>query len=254
MNDKYLTTGQAAAKCSVSADTVLKWIRSGLLPAQRTAGGHHRISEKDLDKVIQPFRPAFANIGDYSGKRHFRYCWDYNGNGELLDTCRECPVYQMRARRCYEVARLAPESGPPKKFCKVSCEDCEYYHIVHEQGINILVITDNSDLTHFLKESVKGVSYNLEFADCEYACSAVVSRFRPDFAVIDCSLGSRTSRDITYHLSQDPRVPFVKVVLAGSEDEYPQECDKEVFARIERPFGIRDIKDCIEGIDNNSRE
>jgi CheY-like chemotaxis protein len=164
----------------------------------------------------------------------------------------ECPVYQMRARRCYEVARLAPEAGPPMKFCKVSCEDCEYYHIVHGQGINVLVITDSLELTHALNESGKKTSYNLAFADCEYACSAMVSRFRPDFAIIDCSLGSRTSRDITNHLGQDPRVPFVKVVLAGSKDEYPQECDKEVFARIERPFGIKEIKECIEGIDNDT--
>jgi excisionase family DNA binding protein len=252
MNNKYLTTGQAASRCSVSADTVLKWIRSGLLPAQRTAGGHHRISETDLDRVLQPSRPISVQANDYTGKRHFRYCWDYNGDGELLDTCRGCPVYQMRARRCYEVARLALEAGPPKKFCKVSCEDCEYYHIVHEQGINVLVITDSVELTHALKDSGKKTSYNLEFADCEYACSAVVSRFRPDFAIVDCSLGSRTSQEITYHLSQDPRVPFVKVVLAGSNNEYPQECDKEVFARIVRPFGIREIKECIEGINNNT--
>ncbi|UCC79526.1 MAG: hypothetical protein JSW64_14870, partial [Candidatus Zixiibacteriota bacterium] len=109
------------------------------------------------------------------------------------------------------------------------------------------------ELTNSIKESGSKTSYNLEFADCEYACSAVVSRFRPDFAFIDCSLGSRTSRDITFHLSQDPRVPFVKVVLAGSGDEYPRECDKQVFARIERPFGILDIKECIEGITGNNR-
>ncbi|MHC4663312.1 MAG: helix-turn-helix domain-containing protein, partial [Planctomycetota bacterium] len=52
MDQKYLTTGQAAIRCSVSPDTVLKWIRSGLLPARKTAGGHHRINERDLDRVL----------------------------------------------------------------------------------------------------------------------------------------------------------------------------------------------------------
>jgi DNA-binding NtrC family response regulator len=160
----------------------------------------------------------------------------------------------MRARRCYEVARLAPEAGPPRNYCKVSCEDCEYYQNVHEQGTNVLVITDNVELTNYLKESGEETSFNLEFADCEYACSTAVSRFRPDFAIIDCSLGSRASRDISYHLSLDPRIPFVKVVLAGSKNEYPQECDKEVFARIERPFSIQDIRECIGGISSNNRD
>ena len=33
---RFLTTGQAAELCSVTPDTVLKWIRSGRLAAART--------------------------------------------------------------------------------------------------------------------------------------------------------------------------------------------------------------------------
>ncbi len=141
-----------------------------------------------------------------------------------------------------------PDAGPSQKFCKTTCEDCDYYQLVHEQTVNILVITDNAELVRELRSKAGSTPYNLEFADCEYTCSAVVSRFRPDFAIIDCALGRQVSRDITYHLGQDPRIPFVRVILAGSEDEFPRECEKEVFATIERPFGIEDIRACIEGI------
>jgi excisionase family DNA binding protein len=250
---RYLTTGQAASILSVTPDTVLKWIRSGILPARRTAGGHHRIEESDLQRITaqamseeQPAKPA--------KRRQFRYCWEFHGKGQLLDRCKECSAFQMRAHRCYEVARLAPETGPPKMFCKVSCEDCEYYQIVHEQITNVLVITDNPKLTGTLKENAGGAPFNLEFADCEYTCSALVTRFRPDFAVIDCSLGSEASRDITNHLAQDPRVPYVRVVLAGNDEEFPEECDQEVFARIERPFSIQDIRECIDGIAKDRRD
>jgi hypothetical protein len=76
----------------------------------------------------------------------------------------------------------------------------------------------------------------------------VINHFRPDFAVIDCSLGLETSRDISSHLIQDPRIPFVRLVLAGSEEEFPGECEREVFARLQRPFTIQEIAECIEGI------
>ncbi len=54
MNSRMLTTGQAAKICSVTPDTVLKWIHSGALPARRTAGGHHRIDEQDLSRFAGP--------------------------------------------------------------------------------------------------------------------------------------------------------------------------------------------------------
>ena len=52
MADRFLTTGEAAQICSVTRDTIFKWIRSGYLPARRTAGGHHRIDRNDLDKLF----------------------------------------------------------------------------------------------------------------------------------------------------------------------------------------------------------
>ena len=254
MSGKYLTTGQAAARCSVSPDTVLKWIRSGLLLARRTAGGHHRIDEKDLEKLLEDVSSPDRDSEPHAHRRQFQYCWEYNGNGQLLDGCKRCPVYLMRAQRCYEVAKLAPEVGPPKTFCIDSCEDCDFYRLVQGQRTSVLVVTDDSGLTRKLREAEADLSFNIEIADCEYACSTVVNHFRPDFAIVDCSLGTQASRDIAYHLIEDPRAPFVRVVLAGNEDEFPSqcefpdECEIVVYARLNRPFGIGDINECIEGI------
>jgi excisionase family DNA binding protein len=246
MASEYMTTGQAAIRCSVSPDTVLKWIRSGILPARRTAGGHHRIDERDLERVLnQPPVPKESSPPQGS-RRRFQYCWEYNAKGKLHEACKGCAVYLMRAQRCYEVSRYAPGAVHPKVFCKRSCEDCDYYKEVHGQTVNLLVVTDDDRLAGALEEAAETSGFNLEIADCEYTCSTVVNRFKPDFAVIDCSLGREASRDITRHLTDDPRIPFVRVVLAANEGEFPDECDKVVFARLEKPFGVDDVRECIE--------
>jgi excisionase family DNA binding protein len=260
-----LTTTQAARLCSVTPDTVLKWIRSGRLPARRTAGGHHRIHVDDLDRVLRPANPGDGESGVAgesadaqvrrevysrfaSPRRQFRYCWEYNGRGKLFEGCQNCVVYQMRAQRCYEVIKLAPEIGHNKLFCKESCAKCNYFKLVHEQPIHVLVVTGDKDLSAGLKKDAAGAMFRVEVTECEYTCSAVVDHFRPDFAVVDCSMGPEASRDITRHLLEDPRIPFARVILAATEREFPSACDREVFARIERPFGLAEIAECIGGV------
>lgn len=248
MASRLLSTGQAAQYCAVTPDTVLKWIRSGLLPAQRTAGGHHRIYEADLQRLIKPSGNIPRARAASARQRAVKYCWEFNGNGGILDACKQCPVYRMRAQRCYEVVRLAPEAGHPKLFCKRdSCTGCDYYQHVHGQSVNVLVVTDDRHLAKSLHDQSGDQNFNLEITDCEYSCSAVINEFRPDYAIIDCSMGASFSRDITNHLKDDPRVPFVHVILAGNEGEFPRGCDKEVFARIQKPFGVEDIAACIRG-------
>ncbi len=247
-SSRFISTGQAAKHCSVTPDTILKWIRSGLLPARRTAGGHHRINEQDLERVLHPSPDSTKDLPLAPDRRTFKYCWQFNGNkGEIPEGCLACAVYQMRAHRCYEVARLTPEAGHPKLFCKTSCQECDYYRLVHEQDINVLVVSDDTQLTQALQKEADRYDFNIELTDCEYTCSAAISHFRPDFAIVDCSIGSQLSRDICNHLHQDPRAPFVRVVLAGEAEDFPIACDKEVFARIRRPFNIQDIADCILG-------
>ncbi|UCG50754.1 MAG: helix-turn-helix domain-containing protein [Candidatus Latescibacterota bacterium] len=245
MASNYLTTGQAATILAVTPDTVLKWIRSGRLPAWRTAGGHHRIDPRDLSRISNDLQNSPTGTTSPRPKP-FEYCWEFYGNGGLPENCAGCAVYLMRAQRCYEVAKLAPQSGHLKAFCKSTCDECEYYRLVHEQRTNVLVVTDDETLTADLRRAEDTADFNLEIADCEYICSLKITDFRPDFAVVDCSIGRQASSDISHHLLHDPRIPSVRVVLAGREDEFPPECDKEFFARMERPFGIGEIGEIIE--------
>jgi len=247
MDSGLLTTSQAASLCSVTPDTVLKWIRSGRLPARRTAGGHHRIARADLERLMQPgaLQEEPQQIPE---RRRFRYCWEYNGNGQVLEVCQRCAVYLLRARRCYEMAKVAPEAVHPKVYCRAGCEECAYYKEVRDQEINVLVVTGDPVLTRDLRFHGSTAGFNLEIADCEYATSAVLNRFKADYIIVDCSLGRRASRDIIKHLRQDPRIPFVRLILAENQNQAPLGCEKEVFARIERPLRLIDISDCIEGI------
>jgi excisionase family DNA binding protein len=244
---KLLTTGQAAKQCSVTPDTILKWIRSGYLPARRTAGGHHRINSRDLEQIVGPTAHQEDLPTTPPSKKQYQYCWEFNGDGHVSDACKDCAVYRMRAHRCYEMAELAPGADHPKVFCDKSCSECDYYRSVHEQSMNVLVVSEDKEMTNTLKQEASRQGLNMEVTDCEYTCSSVVSDFRPDFVIVDCMLGQKVSSDICFHLSQDPRIPFVRIVIAAGKNDIPSICDKDVFARINRPFAIDDILECIKG-------
>ncbi len=246
MSASYLSTGQAARLCSVTPDTVLKWIHSGRLQARRTAGGHNRIERGELERLlsIASSRPAPAKTVA-AADRAFLFCWEYYGKGRPTSNCVSCPVYQARALRCYEVVKLLGQGRGPRAFCRRGCTACDYYLKMHRQPLNVLVVTDDQELVRKLKQEAQPSDFRLAYADCEYTCSMMVHDFRPDYAVVDCSLGKGKSREITEHLLLDPRAPSVRVILAGRGDEFPADCDRKVFARMVRPFGIGDIQQCI---------
>lgn len=244
--EKMMTTGQAAKHCSVARDTVLRWIRSGVLPSRRTAGGHHRIDGHDLDRLV----PGLAYGGESDDRsptnRPEIYCWDFHGGSEILEGCRRCPVYRMRAHRCFEVAMLAPEAGHAKLFCKVSCIDCDYYRHVHELSIHVLIVTNDEQLTRSLDREAKGHPLRVIVTEGGYACSSIVGDFRPEFAVVDGSLGSVVTRELCHELVMDPRIPNVRVIVSSTEGEFEAAREEGVFARIGSPFGMADIAECIQ--------
>jgi molybdopterin-binding protein len=49
---ELLTPRQAAARLAVSYSTVKHWIYLGTLRTQPTAGGHHRIPESEIDRLL----------------------------------------------------------------------------------------------------------------------------------------------------------------------------------------------------------
>ena len=255
MAPQLLSTGQAAERCAVTPDAVLKWIRSGRLRARRTAGGHHRIDPRDLDEMIGTVQEqadeqleAREPESEASLDRHFKYCWEYNWDEGLHDGCNDCIVYRLRAQRCYEMAKLAPEVRPSLTFCDSSCDDCDYYRHVQAQKTNVLVVTDDKRTVASLERAEQPEDLNVRVAECEYSCSLLVDAFRPDFVVVDCTLGPDLAARTRYHLSQDPRIPFVRIILAAGAEDPTDASKDEVFAILEKPFEVTDLAACVRGV------
>jgi DNA-binding NtrC family response regulator len=116
---------------------------------------------------------------------------------------------------------------------------------MHGKRANVLVVTDDPSLSNELMAQAEEARFNLEITDCEYNCSAVIDHFKPEFVVIDSKLGIQVSQQMSTHIMKDPRIPYVRVIIAGGNEEFPEECDRKVFARMTRPFDISNISDCI---------
>ena len=121
----YLSTGEAADIFNVDPDTVLRWIKSGEIPAIRTPGGHYRIPRNVfLTKMIED-----TSINEKKDTQPvLSYCWEFNSeSGIIRNECKECIVYKSKASRCYELSILPVPAGHAKLFCSESCEDCHYF-------------------------------------------------------------------------------------------------------------------------------
>jgi excisionase family DNA binding protein len=121
----YITTGEAAAIFDVDPDSVLRWIKSGKIPAIRTPGGHYRIPRNlFINKMIKESSHEEKN----DIRSTLPYCWEFNSESEIIqDACKECIVYKSRTSRCYELSKLPESIGHAKFFCTKSCNDCQYY-------------------------------------------------------------------------------------------------------------------------------
>ena len=121
----YLTTGEAAAIFDVEPDTVLRWIKSGDIPAIRTPGGHYRISRNVFLTKMTEYSSAEAQNEIRSA---FAYCWEFNSaSGIVRDACKTCIVHRSGARKCYELCNLPVSIGHARLFCSESCKDCQYF-------------------------------------------------------------------------------------------------------------------------------
>lgn len=245
--NEYLTTGQAAQLCSVTRDAVLKWIYSGKIPANRTPGGHFRIHRETIRAIVTvespPVYPRERN--EYS----FQYCWEFNSkSGEVPEGCLNCIVYRSRATNCFLLNRLAEEDGHSRAFCQNTCEDCEFYRVIHSSRPNVLVVSRKNTLQSAFESRIQDFDYNLEFADCEYQCSMLVEGFQPDFVIIDCSRGPVWSKEIAQHIHDDPRIRYVRIILVGNRKNIPAECDKMILGYIEEPFTVSKFTSLVDGL------
>ena len=53
-----LTARSAAEKLGVGYSTLKRWVRSGRVRTTRTAGGHHRVAESEIDRLLARHQPV----------------------------------------------------------------------------------------------------------------------------------------------------------------------------------------------------
>lgn len=53
-----LTARQAAARLGVGYSTLKQWIYQGRVRTRTTSGGHHRIADAEVDRLLAPAAPA----------------------------------------------------------------------------------------------------------------------------------------------------------------------------------------------------
>lgn len=247
-----LTTGQAAKLCSVTPDTILKWIKKGRLRGVRTAGGHYRIHRKDLQPLITStgrLERASRQLPEcYSEQLR---CWEYlSDSGTIRDDCRQCIVYRVRAARCFLMVG-SESSGHARQFCQSSCEDCVYYRRMKGLAANVLVITSDEELAERLTRE-ENESINLRFARNAYEASAMMHDFRPALAVVDQEQVTVGTSDLIRSLLTDSRVPGLRIIVVvppGMKGlKYRRPTSEGVVGVLEKPFGSRRITAVIDSV------
>lgn len=122
-----LSTGQAARLCFVTPESILNWIRTKRLMAQRTAGGQYRIRVGDLRTFMLENGMDTAALEQQAGEPV--YCWEFYcreaARYGLLsqEVCEQCLVRRAAARHCWELHGLLPLTRRRSN----SCVDCAYY-------------------------------------------------------------------------------------------------------------------------------
>ena len=245
-----LTTGQAARICAVTPDTILKWLKKGRLSGVRTAGGHYRIERRELERLAVLPCPAVGPSQPISGDLQGMRCWEYlSDRGAVRENCRQCVVFRVRASRCFLMAGLGSEVGHARQFCQSSCEDCVYYRRVRGVATNVLVVTSDDELAGRLTGE-ENKDMTLRFAHNAYEASAIISEFRPAFAVIDVECVPEGDAELVDSLATDPRVPGLKIIIVVPSGMTPWKRRRPkknlVVSVLEKPCGSRPIAAVID--------
>lgn len=251
----YLTTTEAAKLLSVSPDTVLKWVRAGKVSSYRTLGGHFRIPVSELE-IPKSARQAPVARPAPTGTRPsvHQYCWEYlAGGGEIDPKCKDCITFRSRAQRCYELKDMPGEFGCLNLMCDTNCAECDYYKLVFGQRQKILIVSQSKRLINDDDESGWSRTFDVRFVSNEYDAAVTIQEFRPDYVVVDCSFGQQKTTAICDHLFDDIRIPVVRIILSSKTRDIEDYCDRDVFAWLQRPFSIAQLRECIEGISSGTK-
>lgn len=250
MQKKLISTGKAAKLCSVSPDTVLKWIKKNQLVAVKTVGGHYRVDKADL----QPYMVSSYNeiIEESDTKPSvITYCWEYHANnGQINDNCRDCMIFKTKAEKCFLMAELGKKGGHSQSYCTTSCYECEYFHYVNKSASNVLIITENKKIEKNLKKNVTD-NLILKFSCCGYETATIIQDFHPDYIILDESLVNSNSNEICKHLINDPRLHGSQIIIAITSPKKKKRLPEGVCATLKIPFSVSDMDECFANLQKN---
>ena len=248
MNRDCFTTSQAAEVLAVSPDTVLRWVKSGKIDSYLTPGGHARI----------PRRAVLAILGREDAAPHVRFpavqaapshlfCWDLqSGGGRITESCRHCAVYRSRCGRCYCMRCDCQDFAGLHLLCGTPCDECSYYQVTHRHPVRAMLVSPSGRLRRSMSVPAERSGLELRAVDGAYACSTALQEFRPDYLVIDCAFGRSRTRRICRHLLDDQRLPITRLILASPRARLSENCDREVFAWIRKPFTVDQLRVLID--------
>ena len=112
----------------------------------------------------------------------------------------------------------------------------------------MLVVTDSVRMRSRLTADADASMLHLEFASCEYECSAVVDDFRPEFVVVDGTFSTQACSDLCSHLANDPRIPGVRIIFAAPQGSHESVASGlNVIGQLEQPFTLMDLEHFIAG-------
>lgn len=226
--------------CSVKPDTVLKWIKRGVLPATRTIGGHYRVEEQDLLLVLAQDDGSENRAEETALCSRPMRCWEYMNNSPGTE-CQECVVYKTHATWCFRLVGVVKGSGHARRFCSGLCQECPYYRRVHRLPTNVLVISqDESLIRELAKRENDAVAFR--FARRGYDASAVIAVFRPAFVVVDQTILESLGTALLDALSSDPRTKGTRILVGIRKDSMGLRVhNRAIYATIQEPFNADEI-------------
>lgn len=239
-----LTTGEAAAMCSVTPDTILKWIKSGRITGNRTAGGHYRINKKSLSLFAPDIADPFPDSGPTPNTAGTIPCWEFNAaGGKTNERCFQCIVYTSKSKRCYVMAALGKRAGHQNLFCKTSCEKCRYFSYVNGM-LKILIISRNWKQYKICKTAAS-CHIDVRFACCGYEVSSIVQHFNPDAVLFDDTLENADLHELVGHLKKDPHLSGLRVLFVSKSPTRSETLPDGIDAVLAAPLSIPELKRCF---------
>ncbi|HEY9126112.1 MAG TPA: TOBE domain-containing protein [Acidobacteriaceae bacterium] len=93
VEEAFLTPREAAAAIGVSYATIKQWVLAGKLKTTKTPGGHHRISPKELQRLLPTDKPTAKP--KVSSRERFR---TVSGRNQLVGTIVDVKVSGLLAK------------------------------------------------------------------------------------------------------------------------------------------------------------